>query len=33
LNDAWPADLDRSAPGLFQVARDIVAGGHDKSVT
>jgi len=25
LNDAWLADLDRRAPGLFQVARQIVA--------
>jgi len=33
LNDACPADLDRRVPGLFQVAREIVAGGHDKSVT
>jgi putative nucleotidyltransferase with HDIG domain len=25
LNDAWLADLDKRAPGLFQVARQIVA--------
>ena len=25
LNEAWQADLDRRAPGLFQVARQIVA--------
>jgi hypothetical protein len=25
LNDAWLGDLDRRAPGLFQVARQIVA--------
>ena len=25
LNDSWLADLDRRAPGLFQVARQIVA--------
>ena len=25
LNDAWLADFDRRAPGLFQVARQIVA--------
>jgi putative nucleotidyltransferase with HDIG domain len=25
LNDTWQADLDRRAPGLFQVARQIVA--------
>ena len=25
LNDAWLADLDRRAPGLFQVARQIAA--------
>jgi putative nucleotidyltransferase with HDIG domain len=25
LNDAWQADLDKRAPGLFQVARQIVA--------
>jgi HD-like signal output (HDOD) protein len=25
LNEAWLGDLDRRAPGLFQVARQIVA--------